>query len=129
MKITLTRIKYADHSTLGVLDLGKEKLYTLERPWINNQPNISCIPDGFYTFKPHSGTRFKNVWEVENVPNRSYILFHAGNTAKDTEGCVLVGEGLHHDEKGAYIINSEKALEAMRSILGSNGGIIEVKSI
>jgi hypothetical protein len=35
--------------------------------------------------------RFGRTWEVKDVPERSNILFHQGNTARDTEGCILVG--------------------------------------
>ena len=28
---------------------------------------------------------------VENVPERTYILFHRGNSAKDSRGCILTG--------------------------------------
>ena len=31
------------------------------------------------------------TFRVQNVPGRSGILFHVGNTAEDTEGCILLG--------------------------------------
>lgn len=53
----------------------------------------SAIPEGHYpvviTYSPKM-----NKWLplLLNVPKFSGIRIHAGNTAKDTEGCILVGE-------------------------------------
>lgn len=69
---------------------------TLEPPWLNNQPNISCIPAGSYDLVPWLSPSLKiNTLKLENVPNRSGILFHSGNDAggvdTDSQGCILVG--------------------------------------
>ncbi len=132
-KLTLTRIRYEDDCTLGVLEVGGEKVYTLELPDKSNQRNVSCIPEGFYEFIPHgwSGNdkKFKKVWEIEDVPNRSAILFHAGNTTRDTEGCILLGMGIHSSRGEHYIVDSRKAINLMRSLIGKDYGIIEIKSI
>lgn len=65
---------------------------TCEEVWQFNQRNTSCIPGGKYVCKrvnsPHHGPTF----EVTGVPGRTEILLHKGNTVKDTEGCILVGE-------------------------------------
>lgn len=96
--VELLRGKESQIGTLGTLNLaGKTLCYTLEEPWRNNAPGNpnaeteSCIPEGRYYCVPHNGARFKNVWRLLNVPGREAILIHAGNTLKDTEGCILVG--------------------------------------
>lgn len=71
---------------------GKLICYTLERPWLENQSKVSCIPTGTYECEPHNGAHFKNVWHVKDVPDREAILIHCGNTIADTEGCILVGQ-------------------------------------
>lgn len=53
----------------------------------------TAIPVGTYdvtvTFSPH----FKrDTPAINNVPGFEYIRIHPGNFAKDTEGCLLVGE-------------------------------------
>lgn len=65
---------------------------TLERPWQDNQQNVSCIPAGRYRCERIRSPKFGWTFEVKNVPNRSHVLFHSGNTLEDTHGCILVGE-------------------------------------
>lgn len=115
MIITLKRISYTDKGTFGVLmrEDGMPLCVTLEDPWNDNQRNISCIPEGEYSAYPHNGTKYKNVWALAKVPNRTAILIHAGNSTQDTEGCILVGRSFN-----AYTIsNSRNALDYLRSVL------------
>jgi hypothetical protein len=112
----IKRVLSNANGTLGVLYSQHSALcVTLEDPWRDNQRNISCIPTGTYTVVPHSGTRYKNVWRLEDVPNRSAILIHQGNTTKDTEGCILVGTSFVPDEMA--INESRKALQNLRLML------------
>lgn len=39
-----------------------------------------------------SSPKFGDTFRVEDVPNRSHILFHKGNLAENTHGCIIVGE-------------------------------------
>lgn len=113
-KVTLIRIAMTPRVTLGVLKLDDMPLcVTLEDPWNNNKRGVSCIPTGVYKCVPHSGPKYKNVWRLENVPGRDAILIHAGNSTKDTEGCILVGS----EFSGEIILRSQLALDKLRAML------------
>lgn len=92
--ITIVRVASDEDGTFGVmLHKGKPFAVTGERPWRNNERTISCIPPGVYMCHRYASQRYKNTFEVSNVPNRTYILFHKGNfPLKDSEGCILVAE-------------------------------------
>lgn len=84
-------------ATVGILCLDLEMFcFTLEPPWKDNANGQSCIPEGTYDCniatnrKLHSGQIVDETLEVQ-VPGRSGILFHIGNYARDTTGCILLG--------------------------------------
>ena len=95
-RLTLLRVASDIHGTFGVLmDDDQMKIpfaVTLERPWLDNQPSVSCIPAGQYACQRVQSPKFGDTFEVQNVPNRTAILFHKGNITDDTHGCILVGE-------------------------------------
>ena len=98
INLLLIRDTFTEESTIGRLFINGELFCdTLENPWKDNQRNISCIPDGEYNVRlrlpRESATRDYIHLLVKEVPNRDWILFHRGNTAKDTSGCILVGQG------------------------------------
>ena len=65
---------------------------TVERPWANNAPYISCIPEGTYETDIRQFYRGGyETWELLKVPNRTHILIHKGNVATDVQGCIAVG--------------------------------------
>lgn len=83
--------------TFGYLDLfavdGTKlgRFCIAEDDWLDNKPTKSCIPDGQYVCRSTVSPKFGQTYEITKVPNRSHILFHAGNTEEDTMGCLLVG--------------------------------------
>lgn len=110
----LTRVCSSEKGTFGVLTKDNIPLcVTCEDPWNDNERGISCIPEGTYNCIPHSGPQFKNVWLLENVPGRSAILIHAGNSIADTRGCILVGKYFI----GPAIAESRLALQQLREKL------------
>ena len=102
INLLLIRDTFSEESTIGELFLNGERMCdTLENPYLDNQRNISCIPEGIYPVRlrlpRESATRDYLHLLVQDVPNRDWILFHRGNTAKDTSGCILVGLGSQQD--------------------------------
>lgn len=92
MKLRLVRVSEYNEATLGVLCLNNRPIaVTLEDKWRNNEKMVSCIPKGIYKIHRHTSPHFGECFKVLDVPNRSEILIHAGNTHKDTNGCILLG--------------------------------------
>ena len=82
-----------DHGVFGVLIDGDIPFaVTLELPWNDNKRNESCIPTGLYRCEKIDSPKFGMTFEVTKVQDRSNILFHKGNLADDTLGCILIGE-------------------------------------
>jgi len=91
--LTLKRISTNQEATFGVLIEDTEPFaVTLERPWAENRPYVSCIPAGVYTCVKVISPHFGKTFEILHVPGRSAVLFHKGNTPGDTEGCIIVAE-------------------------------------
>ncbi len=71
------------------------KLFSLEKPWRDNEPDVSCIPTGTYTvtwaWSPRHG---KNLYQVQNVDARSGIEIHPANLEEQLLGCVALGEAI-----------------------------------
>ena len=126
--ITLYRAPSGEFGTFGILFDGDKPLCnTLEDKWINNKSNISCIPEGRYKVVKHNTKKYPNVWRLQNVKGRTSILIHAGNTADDTTGCILVGRGFGVVTAKPGVINSRSALDGLRGYLPKEF-LLEIKS-
>lgn len=91
-QLRLTRVSEHNQSTMGVLCIDNAPMFvTLEDAWRDNEKMVSCIPTGIYQVRLYKSPRFGTTYQVMNVEDRSHILFHAGNTHKDTHGCILLG--------------------------------------
>ena len=116
MELILKRVAKRKDYTIGRLYKSEEvvaeypdstisPLYlcdTLEPTWRDYKnggrkiPGRSAIPEGRYLVLITWSPKFKQwlplLW---NVPKFTGVRIHAGNTAKDTEGCILVGKNQH----------------------------------
>lgn len=91
-KVYLTRAARNPVGSYGVLVYNSYPLcVTAERPWLNNKPNVSCIPAGTYHFKRYQSPHNGETWITQDVPGRSNIEIHAANTPEQVEGCCAVG--------------------------------------
>jgi hypothetical protein len=108
-QLRLVRVSEYNGATCGVLTIDDSpEFVTLEDAWRDNERLISCIPQGRYKVKLHRSPKFGLTYQVMDVPERSQILFHSGNTHKDTHGCILLG--MQYGK-----IGSESAILASRS--------------
>ena len=118
MEVKVTRVTTGPDGTFGVFIVdGEPVAVTCENLWVNNNRLISCIPDGKYEVSKFSGTKYKNVWQLHDVPSRSAILIHNGNLETDTEGCILAGESFANFNGLRGIANSVKTIGMLRNLL------------
>lgn len=126
MKLELIRRYKKDEYTIGHLYIdGVFFCDTLEDPTrdLPDEEKVcgnTAIPIGTYkivlnTVSPKYSQRKSYDWcrgrlpRLLNVPYFEGILIHAGNTNKDTAGCILVGE---NKEKGK-VLNSMATLKRL----------------
>ena len=98
---TIGKLYFSEESKPSLTVGGLEGTYfcdTLEPTWRDYEHGAykikgkSAIPEGRYAVVISYSPRFKEWLPILlGVPMFSGIRIHAGNTAKDTQGCILVG--------------------------------------
>ena len=129
INLLILRDTFSDESTIGEIFLNGERFCdTLELPYRDNQRSISCIPVGEYKvrlrYPRESATRDYLHLLVEDVKDRSYILFHRGNTAKDSRGCILVGMTSKQDFVGNSTLAMDLLIKEIINLGGTNINLI-----
>ena len=106
MKLTVVRTQFGTDATNGILLVdGVFENYTLEDQYqAVKVMHETCIPEGTYDikfrtvgsfserYKKKYGNAHYGMLHLQDVPNFTYILIHAGNTDEHTSGCLIVGE-------------------------------------
>ena len=89
MNITILR-SYFSTGTNGRLYInGVFQCYSIELPWQDNKPMISCIPEGIYPLEKRWSPRHGIHLLVTQVKDRALILIHAANDAvRELKGCI-----------------------------------------
>ena len=115
----LKRNEFGAGSTLGTLKTPAQTFQTCEDTVreVAGQPvaewkikGVTAIPAGTYPLILDMSTRFKKEMpHILDVEGFDGIRIHAGNSAVDTEGCILLGWGRGMD--GCTITHSRKAMD------------------
>lgn len=108
MRVQIQIVKETSEETLSKLIInGVDQCFILEDQYREVKvKGDTRIPKGIYEIelRPEGGHNerylkkfgadfHKGMIHLLNVPNFKYILFHIGNTDKDTAGCLLCGMG------------------------------------
>ena len=94
MNLRLVRKTFTEESTIGTLSVnGQTQCFTLEdKVRAIKVFGKTAIPAGIYEVTITFSDKFqKPLPLLLNVPNFAGVRIHSGNTAADTEGCILVG--------------------------------------
>ena len=92
-------------NTLEDADRGLRKDMQLEEIKKKKVYGQTAIPRGSYECVYTYSNRFKKMLPLlKDVPGFDGIRIHSGNSAKDTEGCILVGLNL----KKGMVLNSRE---------------------
>ena len=125
MNLTLNRFANHKNFCYGALfhDGSYPIAFTVEDTYRGDAKKIkgkTCIATGTYDLgflkvtTPLTGSyRRKYSWfkwhiHIKDVPNFSHIYIHIGNNAKDSAGCILLGQSAHMNTVDGFISSSTK---------------------
>ena len=118
MELKLKRVAENEVATFGVLINGNDPFaVTLEPSWEDNKKGTSCIPSGPYSCKRVKSPRFGDTFEILDVEGRTHILFHKGNSERNTQGCVLIAEEFGILNGKAAVLASGRGYREFMNIL------------
>ena len=117
MKLLLVREVFSTESTGGSLSIENQfECFTIEdedRALESGGIKLygrTAIPRGRYKVALDWSPKYgRDMPHVLNVPGFEGVRIHSGNSAKDTEGCILVGQERHEN----YIRKSKAAFDAL----------------
>jgi len=113
--------EYSPFATFGKIYVGSKRWDTLERPWANNAPNVSCIPEGTYLLRRDETGKHRYLRiPDEDVAPRSAIEVHPANTVLDLQGCIAVGVLVAESQIKNPLLAKSKA--SCRELLDELGG-------
>jgi hypothetical protein len=124
MQLELKREKSVDGATLGRLFIGTTFICDTLEDVIREVPGKpvtewkvhgeTAIPQGTYKIILENSPRFgPQTISLPNVPGFQFIRGHAGNFAKDTEGCLLFGTR----NSSCTVKNSKVALGLVKDLI------------
>lgn len=116
MKLLLDRVEYDKDATIGSLSVdGEPECLVLEDEVRDVKvPGETAIPPGTYQVMLTWSPRFKRRLPLlVDVPGFDGIRIHTGNTDKNTDGCLLVGESMTVQLGMPFLLHSKSAFDRL----------------
>lgn len=100
--IILRRTFKSNKGTLGIFIIDDIPLFLSLEP-------AACVEAGSYQCDIYDSPKKKTiVYLLKNVPNKTYVEIHVGNSIEDTTACILIGRGFSMiAENSLYISESQ----------------------
>lgn len=130
------RRRYFEHGTFSTLHAsnGQQLCVCVEKPWQNNEANISCVPEGHYSLIPHRSHKFGECYALEapslgvtrhGPSQRTHILIHKANRVEELQGCIAPGKGFGVIESDWAVHRSGDAFdELMAELAGKEAYLV-----
>ena len=129
MKLTLQTFT-TPMCTIGKFydDKNNQICVTMEKPYLDNQKDISCVPPGLYDLLPRKSPTQGNTYYLSNPKlnvslndqaGRTYIQIHVANRASQLKGCIAPGTGFgHYAGEWAVYFSAIAKVKLMRLLNG-----------
>ena len=110
--------------------------HTMEKPWLQNKNDISCIPAGLYDMhyrvSPKKGPTFyfsnKRLGVTLDSPGtRTYIQIDKANVQSELLGCIAVGRDFGFMKGEQAVTHSKETKALLMGILNKSSHTIEIK--
>jgi hypothetical protein len=129
MDLNVKRLEFSEESTVGELSInGQFECYTLEdkvRPV--KIKGKTAIPAGRYEVIINFSQRFQRQLPLLlKVPDFEGVRIHPGNTAANTEGCILVGETKNENFIGNSRLAFDRLFEKLKAASRTEKIFIEI---
>jgi hypothetical protein len=126
-KITAQRTYFNDCTLSRVRIDGIDfQCFLIGLPWLGNEQEESCIPEGEYEYEVKESPRLGRpvIW-ILNVPNRTNIQWHPANYTRQLLGCEAPGDSIKFldDDGTPDVTNSTKTLDKLLSVIDKTGTI------
>lgn len=130
MKLILRRIAFRSTYTIGRLYINDIKFCDTIEDRVPKDgkkvPGLTAIPAGTYEVKLSWSPRFKKTLPLLlDVPGFSGVRIHSGNTEKDSEGCIIVG----NNDKVGWVSNSRATMNRLMERLEASKTPITIEII
>ena len=127
--VQLWRFPEFASTTFGLLIApGDWRRATIELPWRDNAPNVSCIPTGdhqaFWAWSPRHG---RAVYHVA-AEGRAGVEVDVANWSSELRGCLAMGRKIaKFPGKGWGITNSRSSRRAFHQLMGRRPFVLRIR--